>query len=57
TVSRLPAPYKMQQLMLNCTNINSKVPGTRCVTCAERGNEVWVIPGRCCGYCGTPALP
>ena len=29
-------------------------PGTRCPTCASQGKEVWVIPGRCCGYCGTP---
>lgn len=32
----------------------NKVPGTRCPTCALTGKEVWVIPGRCCGYCGTP---
>ncbi|KAH7316482.1 hypothetical protein B0I35DRAFT_254837 [Stachybotrys elegans] len=31
-----------------------KAPGTRCPTCAKAGQEVWVIPGRCCGYCGTP---
>ncbi|KAI9904251.1 hypothetical protein N3K66_000780 [Trichothecium roseum] len=31
-----------------------KSPGTRCPTCASQGKEVWVIPGRCCGYCGTP---
>ncbi|KAF4124773.1 hypothetical protein GMORB2_5439 [Geosmithia morbida] len=31
-----------------------KSPGTRCPTCALDGKEVWVIPGRCCGYCGTP---
>ncbi|QUC18087.1 uncharacterized protein UV8b_02328 [Ustilaginoidea virens] len=30
------------------------IPGTRCPTCALEGKEVWVIPGRCCGYCGTP---
>ncbi|RKK71740.1 hypothetical protein BFJ69_g10694 [Fusarium oxysporum] len=33
-----------------------KVPGTRCPTCALAGKEVWVIPGRCCGYCGTPCV-
>ncbi|KAH6981913.1 hypothetical protein BKA56DRAFT_357541 [Ilyonectria sp. MPI-CAGE-AT-0026] len=32
----------------------NKVPGTRCPTCALTGKEVWVIPGRSCGYCGTP---
>lgn len=26
----------------------------RCLTCAKEGREVWVIPGRNCGYCGTP---
>ncbi|KAK0744452.1 hypothetical protein B0T21DRAFT_281647 [Apiosordaria backusii] len=31
------------------------LPGVRCQTCAENGNEVWVIPGRQCGYCRTPA--
>ncbi|EJT70433.1 hypothetical protein GGTG_11457 [Gaeumannomyces tritici R3-111a-1] len=30
------------------------LPGVRCPTCASKGNEVWVIPGRACGYCGTP---
>ncbi|EHK47404.1 uncharacterized protein TrAtP1_012492 [Trichoderma atroviride] len=34
--------------------LGPKVPGTRCPTCAQQGKEVWVIPGRCCGYCGTP---
>lgn len=33
-----------------------KVPGTRCPTCALAGKEVWVIPGRACGYCGTPCV-
>lgn len=36
------------------TLIQHKVPGTRCPTCALEGKEVWVIPGRYCGYCGTP---
>ncbi|KAG6001494.1 hypothetical protein E4U43_001307 [Claviceps pusilla] len=31
-----------------------RIPGTRCPTCALAGKEVWVSPGRCCGYCGTP---
>ncbi|PKS09408.1 hypothetical protein jhhlp_004023 [Lomentospora prolificans] len=30
------------------------IPGLRCPTCAAQGKEVWVIPGRRCGYCGTP---
>ncbi|KAI1335319.1 hypothetical protein F5Y15DRAFT_398216 [Xylariaceae sp. FL0016] len=28
-------------------------PGKRCPTCCANGTEVWVLPGRCCGYCGT----
>ncbi|KAK0629416.1 hypothetical protein B0T17DRAFT_185433 [Bombardia bombarda] len=31
------------------------LPGVKCPTCAEEGKEVWVIPGRACGYCSTPA--
>ncbi|KAK0710145.1 hypothetical protein B0T26DRAFT_755255 [Lasiosphaeria miniovina] len=31
------------------------LPGVRCPTCAAKGEEVWVIPGRACGYCRTPA--
>ncbi|KAK3988031.1 hypothetical protein QBC44DRAFT_382749 [Cladorrhinum sp. PSN332] len=31
------------------------MPGVLCPTCAEQGKEVWVIPGRACGYCRTPA--
>ncbi|KAK0707302.1 hypothetical protein B0H67DRAFT_647497 [Lasiosphaeris hirsuta] len=31
------------------------LPGVRCPTCAANGSEVWVIPGRACGYCRTPA--
>ncbi|KAJ9133495.1 hypothetical protein NKR19_g9016 [Coniochaeta hoffmannii] len=30
------------------------LPGVRCPTCAANGQEVWVIPGRACGNCGTP---
>ncbi|KAF5633916.1 zinc finger transcription factor ace1 [Fusarium tjaetaba] len=32
----------------------SSTPGVRCPTCALEGKEIWVLPGRCCGYCGTP---
>jgi ubiquinol-cytochrome c reductase cytochrome b subunit len=28
--------------------------GVKCPTCAANGQEVWVIPGRNCHYCGTP---
>ena len=34
---------------------NHMLPGVRCQTCAANGQEVWVIPGRACGYCRTPA--
>jgi len=30
------------------------VPGRRCPACLERGQTVWVIPGKCCSNCGTP---
>lgn len=30
------------------------VPGRRCPSCLERGDTVWVIPGKCCPQCGTP---
>ncbi|KAF7865465.1 hypothetical protein EAF04_006440 [Stromatinia cepivora] len=29
------------------------MPGVRCPTCLAEGREVWVIPGRACGACGT----
>ena len=30
------------------------VPGRRCPACLDRGDTVWVIPGKCCPQCGTP---
>ncbi|KAF1999404.1 hypothetical protein P154DRAFT_231512 [Amniculicola lignicola CBS 123094] len=30
------------------------VPGRRCPCCLEKGDTVWVIPGKCCPQCGTP---
>ncbi|KAL2758506.1 hypothetical protein ACRALDRAFT_1075076 [Sodiomyces alcalophilus JCM 7366] len=30
------------------------LPGIKCPTCKESGKEVWVLPGKECGYCGTP---
>ncbi|KAH7377199.1 hypothetical protein B0T11DRAFT_218643, partial [Plectosphaerella cucumerina] len=30
------------------------LPGIRCPTCQDSGEEVWVLPGKECGYCGTP---
>ncbi|EFX01850.1 hypothetical protein CMQ_4921 [Grosmannia clavigera kw1407] len=32
------------------------LPGVRCPKCAKDGKEVWVIPGRACGYCGTACV-
>lgn len=40
----------------NCALISLKLPGTRCPTCAQAGKELWVVPGRCCGYCGTSCV-
>ncbi|PSR83833.1 hypothetical protein BD289DRAFT_483101 [Coniella lustricola] len=38
-------------------NIRSRpLPGVRCPTCAQKGKEVWVIPGRACSTCGTPCF-
>lgn len=31
-----------------------KMAGVRCPKCAERGQEVWVIPGKNCHVCGNP---
>lgn len=31
------------------------MPGILCPTCAANGTEVWVLPGRACAYCRTPA--
>ncbi|SCO85908.1 uncharacterized protein FRV6_10035 [Fusarium oxysporum] len=36
--------------------VKSSTPGVRCATCALEGKEIWVVPGRCCGYCGTPCV-
>ena len=30
------------------------LPGVRCSACLYSGQEIWVIPGRSCGFCGTP---
>ncbi|KAH7260848.1 uncharacterized protein BKA55DRAFT_535862 [Fusarium redolens] len=37
-------------------NLRALKPGVRCPTCALEGKEIWVVPGRCCGYCGTPCV-
>lgn len=41
--------------MMGYTAGLQKTAGVRCAACAITGQEVWVIPGRSCGYCGTPA--
>jgi hypothetical protein len=30
-----------------------EMTGVKCPTCAADGKEVWVIPGKACGACGT----
>lgn len=30
------------------------VPARRCPACLERGQTVWVVPGKDCPQCGTP---
>ncbi|EXL98059.1 hypothetical protein FOIG_09618 [Fusarium odoratissimum NRRL 54006] len=32
---------------------DNAMPGTRCPKCSTPENDVWVIPGRNCGHCGT----
>ncbi|KAL6871786.1 hypothetical protein J3F83DRAFT_760217 [Trichoderma novae-zelandiae] len=49
-----PVPSYPPVMPAGTIMLGPKVPGTRCPTCALDGKEVWVIPGRCCGYCGTP---
>ncbi|KAF5536954.1 zinc finger transcription factor ace1 [Fusarium napiforme] len=36
--------------------VKGSTAGMRCATCALEGKEVWVIPGRCCGYCETQCV-
>ncbi|KAH7358308.1 hypothetical protein B0T11DRAFT_330125 [Plectosphaerella cucumerina] len=38
----------------HCTPHPTLLPGIRCPTCQDSGKEVWVLPGKECGYCGTP---
>ncbi|OTA97612.1 hypothetical protein M434DRAFT_391807 [Hypoxylon sp. CO27-5] len=33
--------------------MSGTAPGKRCPTCQGKGQEVWVLPGRDCPYCGT----
>jgi hypothetical protein len=48
--------YLSFRKMLSTVIVDSKMPGVRCPTCAAAGQEVWVIPGRCCGICGTACV-
>ncbi|KAI1848240.1 hypothetical protein JX266_005953 [Neoarthrinium moseri] len=41
---------------LHSHQVNESAPGVRCSTCASRGREQWVLPGRPCPICGTPAM-
>ncbi|KAI8966075.1 hypothetical protein F5Y11DRAFT_343766 [Daldinia sp. FL1419] len=34
-------------------DMSGTAPGKRCPTCQSKGQEVWVLPGRDCPYCGT----
>ncbi|KAI1766274.1 hypothetical protein GGR53DRAFT_464510 [Hypoxylon sp. FL1150] len=34
-------------------DMSGTAPGKRCPTCQGKGQEVWVLPGRDCPYCGT----
>ncbi|KAK1655954.1 hypothetical protein BDP81DRAFT_388816 [Colletotrichum phormii] len=49
--------FRNQQKPSSSTKSGSKqhlLPGIRCPTCHASGKEVWVLPGKECGYCGTP---
>lgn len=37
----------------NASFMDIPMSGVRCPTCAANGQEVWVIPGKNCAYCGT----
>jgi hypothetical protein len=45
---RLHCPIK-----ISSTAHKKQMTGVRCPNCAKNGQEVWVIPGRACGTCGT----
>ncbi|EWG41493.1 hypothetical protein FVEG_03599 [Fusarium verticillioides 7600] len=57
-LEKLDAPYASGPIQPSTEAdhkvVKSSTPGVRCPTCALEGKEIWVIPGRCCGYCGTP---
>ncbi|KAH6894143.1 hypothetical protein B0T10DRAFT_456389 [Thelonectria olida] len=39
--------------LANQASPDTEIPGVRCPTCLGSGKEVWVLPGRTCGVCGT----
>ncbi|ORY67298.1 uncharacterized protein BCR38DRAFT_426617 [Pseudomassariella vexata] len=39
-----------------CPRVDESAPGVQCRTCKAAGREQWVLPGRCCPVCGTPAM-
>ena len=51
-VSVVPPALSVQMF----TRHHQGLPGIRCSTCAANGADVWVIPGRACGFCRTPAM-
>jgi len=40
-------------LLLITDNFMFPMAGVKCPTCASRGIETWVIPGKHCHICGT----
>jgi hypothetical protein len=54
-VSRsIPSRGRSLITRLEADQIDVKAPGVQCQTCAGRGAETWVIPGKLCHVCGTP---
>ncbi|CCD34774.1 hypothetical protein BofuT4_P099630.1 [Botrytis cinerea T4] len=52
SIESMPMPFDQISGSLGTTQIPG-MPGVRCPTCLAKGEEVWVIPGRACGACGT----
>ncbi|KAI0385223.1 hypothetical protein F5Y04DRAFT_277288 [Hypomontagnella monticulosa] len=50
----LPRAFRCVLDMIPCFLVGYiQAPGKRCPTCQGKGQEVWVLPGRDCPYCGT----
>lgn len=56
TNTKKPVNKKITYLLthFHTNRLSPQVPGRRCPACLERGDTVWVIPGKCCPQCGTP---